>query len=210
MHAIFEQYGIELLEQESEKFAQFLALFIEYNTHTNLSAIRQRDAIIEKHFVDSLMLSGAVEDISGKILDIGTGGGFPGIPLAITYPNAHFTLLDSVGKKTRACEHFVHELALGNVEVVNGRAEEIARESRYKKSFDVVLSRATAYLPEILGYAAPFLKPEGRIFLYKTPSDDEYFDGRRALESLSLEEGNVFEYTLAGQERQILEFIKNS
>ncbi len=104
--SLFSQYNIELDPAEEAIFRKFLDLFIEYNSHTNLSAIRTPEAIVEKHFIDSLMLGNFLE-LSGKVLDIGSGGGFPGIPLKILFPKVDFTLLDSVGKKVRAMNHFI-------------------------------------------------------------------------------------------------------
>lgn len=104
--SLFSQYNIELEPAEEAVFRKFLDLFMEYNSHTNLSAIRTPEGIIEKHFIDSLMLGNFVE-LSGKVLDIGSGGGFPGIPLKILFPEVDFTLMDSVGKKVRAMNYFI-------------------------------------------------------------------------------------------------------
>lgn len=104
--ALFSEYNIELEPSEEAIFRKFLELFMEYNAHTNLSAIRTPEGVIEKHFIDSLMLGNFVE-LSGKVLDIGSGGGFPGIPLKILFPSVDFTLMDSVGKKVRAMNHFI-------------------------------------------------------------------------------------------------------
>lgn len=110
-----------------------------------------------KHFVDSAELLKFVK-LRGKILDIGTGGGFPGIPLKIFTPELDVTLLDSVGKKIRACESFIRDLELEGIRAINGRAEDVIKQEGYRKGFDFVVSRATAYLPSILLWAEPFLK----------------------------------------------------
>ena len=117
MHNTFLEHGFELAPAELEQFQKFLTLFIEYNSHTNLSAIRDEEGIIEKHFVDSLygVQAIAIEDSDRKeykLLDIGSGGGFPGIPLKIVMPELQVTLLDSVGKKVKAMNHFVENLGL--------------------------------------------------------------------------------------------------
>lgn len=104
--SLFREYNIELEPSEEAIFQKFLDLFIEYNTHTNLSAIRTPEGIIEKHFIDSLFLGNFVK-LSGKVLDIGSGGGFPGIPLKILFREVDFTLMDSVGKKARAMTQFI-------------------------------------------------------------------------------------------------------
>lgn len=117
MNTLFSSHGFELSDVELAQFEQFLALFMAYNAHTNLSAIRERDDIIEKHFVDSLygvsIASEIVEHTTTapvRLLDIGSGGGFPGIPLKIVMPELDITLLDSVGKKVKAMNHFIENL----------------------------------------------------------------------------------------------------
>jgi len=127
--SIFKNYHIELEPSEEAIFRRFLELFMEYNSHTNLSAIRTPEAIIEKHFIDSLELGRFVE-LSGRVLDIGSGGGFPGIPLKILFPDADFTLMDSVGKKVRAMNHFIEGLGLERIRAVQARAEEVVKSSK--------------------------------------------------------------------------------
>lgn len=154
----FQSYHIELSSKEEALFSRLLTLFQEYNSHTNLSAIRDEVGIIEKHFIDSVMLGNFVE-LHGKVLDIGSGGGFPGIPLRIGNPDVDFTLIDSVGKKVRAMNHFIEGLGLTGIQAVQARAEEVARLPEYRQKFNFVISRATAYLPQILEWAEPFLAP---------------------------------------------------
>ena len=123
MHSIFQKYDIELSAQELAKFQKFLEIFMQTNTQINLSAIRDEAGIIEKHFVDSIMLA-AFFDINeefpngAKIADLGTGGGFPGIPLAIVTPQADFTLIDSVAKKLKCIDDFAKKLELHNIETL--------------------------------------------------------------------------------------------
>ncbi len=189
----------------ADRFSELLKLFIEYNSHTNLSAIREPDAVTLLHFVDSCILSRYTE-LEGEVLDIGTGGGFPGIPLAIYYPEVYFTLLDSVGKKTRACEHFVKELSLPNVEVINARSETLAL--KYPGRYDVVISRATAYMPDILAWAKLLLETKGRIILLKSPSPEELSDGKIAAKKLRLRLLNTHTYDLGERSRSIFIFTR--
>lgn len=109
-----------------------------------------------KHFVDSLQLLPYLGSAK-NILDIGSGGGFPGIPLAIMRPDISLTLLDSVGKKTRATEHFIDTLKLQNIHAIQDRAENLAKNPAHAKKYDLVVSRATAYITDILPWSAPFL-----------------------------------------------------
>ena len=139
MNILFSSHGFELSESEVAQFEHFLSLFIEYNAHTNLSAIRERDDIIEKHFIDSLygvsIASEIVEHTSTtpvRLLDIGSGGGFPGIPLKLVMPEIDVTLLDSVGKKVKAMNHFVDNLGLENIRAIQDRAENLAKSPDHK------------------------------------------------------------------------------
>ena len=160
---IFTTHHFDLSADETEKFTQFLELFMTYNSHTNLSAIRDADGIIEKHFVDSLYGASIIAEslpqtTSPRLLDIGSGGGFPGIPLKIVVPELSITLLDSVGKKAKAMNHFAHELGLSGITAIQERAEILAKSPEHKESYDFVVSRATAYITDILTWAKPFLK----------------------------------------------------
>lgn len=133
MHTdIFTSHGFELDAHEIEIFERFLALFREYNAHTNLSAIRDEDGIVEKHFVDSLYGAQAIDMVSARLLDIGSGGGFPGIPLKIVIPKLQVILLDSVGKKVKAMNHFVRQLQLQGIQAIHERAELLAKTSEHK------------------------------------------------------------------------------
>lgn len=203
--SLFNQYNIELEPSEEEVFRKFLDLFIEYNSHTNLSAIRTPEGIIEKHFIDSLMLGNFVK-LSGKVLDIGSGGGFPGIPLKILFPEVDFTLMDSVGKKVRAMNHFIEWLGLIGIRAIQARAEEVSKLPEYRGQFDFVVSRATAYLPQILEWAEPFLAKDGQIILYKLASPDELTEGKKILRRLGLKLAGAEEYAIGDQERVFLIF----
>ncbi len=183
----------------------FVEAFMVYNSHTNLSAIRDKDAIWQKHIIDSLAPLSFME-LSGRLLDIGTGGGFPGIPLAIARPELRVTLLDSVGKKIKACDSFIHDLQLKNAVAHQARAESLHRDSAWRKSYDIVTSRATAYLPTLLAWAEPFMKKDGQLLVYKTPSQEEMNDGVKMARSLKLKITNLYTYELEGQERQLLQF----
>lgn len=127
MHSIFQKYHIELSEAELEKFQKFLEIFMETNSQINLSAIRDEAGIIEKHFVDSIMLAVFYELVpvplcgtgTLRVADLGTGGGFPGIPLAIVTPQAEFTLIDSVAKKLKCIDNFVEKLELTNIKTLS-------------------------------------------------------------------------------------------
>ena len=227
--SLFTSHGFELSDDELSAFEKFLALFIEYNSHTNLSAIRDEEGIVEKHFVDSLYGAGIIgealtrhvevrdilpkegeqdfslrrNDEAFRLLDIGSGWGFPGIPLQIVMPELHVTLLDSVGKKVKAMNHFIEQLELQNITAIQERAEILAKNPLHAEKYDFVVSRATAYITEILTWARPFLAKWGKIVLYKMPSDEERRDREKILKKLGLILEGELEYELGGKRRVI-------
>lgn len=159
LHELFSHYHISLSPQQKELFQKFLEYFQEYNSHTNLSAIRDEHGIVIKHFIDSV-LPLQYTYFSGSVLDIGSGGGFPGIPLKILSPDLRITLLDSVGKKVQAMNHFVQMLDLKGIVAIQERAEILAKNSQHRAKYDIVVSRATAYITDIMQWAFPFIGPE--------------------------------------------------
>ena len=203
MQELFKQYDLELSPEELQKFKKFLHIFMEKNAQINLSAIRDEDGIIEKHFIDSLMLA-ALYDVAGQVADMWTGGGFPGIPLAIVHPNTDFALIDSVAKKLRCVDEFADELELENITTVSGRAEDIGQEVAYRERFDLVVSRATAYFPVLLEYTIPLLKVWWVLAAYKLTDKEELLSIKKALKRLGAKILKVKNYTLAGQERSII------
>jgi 16S rRNA (guanine527-N7)-methyltransferase len=205
--ALFSAHGFELSDAEVLQFEALLDRFIAYNSHTNLSAIRDTEGIIVKHFIDSLYGSLAYE-MQGRILDIGSGGGFPGIPLKIIQHDLDITLLDSVWKKVKAMNYFVAELWLKNIHAIQERAEVLAKDPLHKAGYDIVTSRATAYITDILDWAVPFMKKDGRIILYKMPSPEEFMDRAKAVKKHGLTLESELKYKLADKDRVILVFRK--
>ncbi|MDP2090177.1 MAG: 16S rRNA (guanine(527)-N(7))-methyltransferase RsmG [Candidatus Gracilibacteria bacterium] len=203
MKELLKKYNIELDKEELAKFQKFLELFKEKNSQINLSAIRDDEGIIEKHFIDSIMLNVFIE-LEGKVADMGTGGGFPLIPLAITNPNVKFTGIDSVGKKLKAVNEFAEKLELNNVTTISGRAEEIGQNLDYREQFDFVTSRATAFFPTLLEYVIPLLKEGGIFAAYKLDDKEELKSAKKALSRLSAKILKVKNYNLAGQDRTIV------
>ncbi|MDD2566068.1 MAG: 16S rRNA (guanine(527)-N(7))-methyltransferase RsmG [Candidatus Gracilibacteria bacterium] len=197
---LFQKYNIKLKTSQAICFEKFLALFLEKNSKLNLSAIRDEQGIIEKHFIDSIILDNFIE-LKGKILDIGTGGGFPGIPLAITNPDCRFTLLDSTRKKIDAVNGFCKELELTNCSGIWGRADELSKLLEYKGQFDFIVSRATAYLPQIIEWSLPFLKKGGTMIFYKLYDEKEIEDGIRFIKKYNLKLSSDFSYEIGGQNR---------
>lgn len=211
LYQIFLDHNFELSETEKYQFQIFLESFQEYNSHTNLSAIRDEKGIVEKHFVDSLYGAIIIQNLEidhGNILDIWSGWGFPGIPLKIVLPNFSVTLLDSVGKKTRAQNIFIEKIGLSDIAGIQNRAEILSKNPEYAQKFDIVVSRATAYISEIIVYAKPFLKKNGKILLYKMPSDEESRDRNQALKKHNLILKNTLSYNLGDKKRVIYHIEK--
>ncbi|MBS9783916.1 16S rRNA (guanine(527)-N(7))-methyltransferase RsmG [Candidatus Gracilibacteria bacterium] len=207
--SFFQTYKIRLSKEQEILFQKFLKLFIEYNSHTNLSAIREESDIVEKHFVDSLFtLDFLRENNLKKIIDIGSGGGFPGIPLKIADNSLQMMLLDSVKKKTDAQAYFCEKLGLENIKSIRDRAENLHKNGEFYQHYDAVVSRATAYITKIVPWSVPFIKNGGYILLYKTPSQEERSEIPKLLKKYHLVQKKSILYSLAEQEREILVFQK--
>ena len=187
---------------------KYLEILLDYNSHTNLTAIREEKTIIEKHFLDSLLLQNLLKDGDKTLIDIGTGAGFPGMMLAIFNEDKKFTLLDSVRKKTDFLELIKNELSLNNVEVINGRAEEIIKDRREK--YDVGLCRGVSKLSVILEYEIPFLKVNGRFLPQKMVGIDEVKNSSNALKVLNSKILKEYEFKLpfSNEDRLVIEILK--
>lgn len=207
MQEVFKKYNLELDAAEIETFEKFLKIFKEKNSQINLSAIREDDAIIEKHFVDSIMINifidfeATIEWSKVKVADLGTGWGFPLLPLAIVNPDVSFTWIDSVGKKLKAIDEFTKELELHNVETINGRAEDLGQDLNHREQYDYVVSRATAFMPTLLEFTIPLLKVGGLFIAYKLWDKDELKSAKKALHKLWAKIHKVKNYKLWDQER---------
>ncbi len=216
MKQILKKYSLELEKYEEEKFEKFLEIFIEKNAQINLSAIREPDDIIEKHFIDSLLLNIFVE-LEWQVADLGTGGWFPLIPLAITNPDTEFTGIDSVGKKIKVVNDFIETLDIPNAHAIQSRFEDAGQDDAYRASFDFVVSRATAFLPVLLEYSIPLLKVGGVLCAYKLDDGaltqslpkgekkpSELQQSKKALSKLWAKILKVKNYTIWDQKRVII------
>ena len=203
-----EKIKVSYDEDKIEKSLKYLEILLDYNSHTNLTAIREEKAIIEKHFLDSLLLHNLLKEEDKTLIDIGTGAGFPGMMLAIFNKNKKFTLLDSVRKKTDFLELVKTELNLKNVEIINGRAEEIIKDRREK--YDVGLCRGVSNLSVILEYEIPFLKVNGRFLPQKMVGTDEVKNSSNALKVLNSKILREYEFKLpfSNEDRLIIEILK--
>ena len=168
-----EALGLELNDTQISQFEAYYRLLTEWNRKVNLTRIVDREEVQMKHFLDSLSLLRALPsgDLSGlRVLDVGSGPGFPGVPLKIAFPSVRLLLLDSVGKKTRFLEHLIELLKLDRVDVSTARAETLAHDPGYRQTFDLVVSRSVATLRALLELTLPFSKIGGRVVLQKDAS----------------------------------------
>lgn len=195
-------------EEKINKSLKYLQLLQDYNSHTNITAIRNEKDIIEKHFVDSLLLQTLIRDEDKKIIDIGTGAGFPGMMLAIFNPDKEFTLLDSIQKKTKFLELVKEELDLKNIEIICGRAEEVVENRR--EIYDLGLCRGVSNLSVILEYEIPFIKVHGRFLPQKMVGTEEVVTAENALKVLSSKILKQYKFNLpySNEERLVIEIYK--
>ncbi len=187
--AQFEQ-GLRLLDlrisaQQLEQFMLYRRELLEWNSRFNLTAITDPGDILIKHFLDSLSLLTIYPQERARALDIGAGAGFPGLPLKIMRPHWRVVLLEATGKKVVFLQHMIEVLRLQDIEAVQGRAEDMARQPAYRSTFDLVAARAVASLPTLLEYAAPYCRVGGvMIFLKKGDLDEEVARGKQAAAQL--------------------------
>jgi len=166
--AVRELLGRDLSRCQLDAFTWYSSELREWNRRFNLTAIKDPAEIEIRHFLDSLTCILAIgTDVGDQIVDVGTGAGFPGIPIKILYPNMSLTLVEATGKKAEFCNHVVGGLGLKKVQVVHGRAEDIARDSTHREVYDIALARAVAPLQVLVEYLLPFLRLGGRAIAQK-------------------------------------------
>ncbi|MCB2313141.1 16S rRNA (guanine(527)-N(7))-methyltransferase RsmG [Clostridium tagluense] len=166
--------GLEFNEKKYEQFMRYKDLIQEWNEKVNLTAIKEDEEIVKKHFIDSIKVFKFKELKSAKnIIDIGTGGGFPGIPMNLIKPEINIVLLDSLNKRINFLNEVIKELQLKNIKAIHGRAEDFAQEKQYREKFDVAVSRAVANLTVLSEFCIPYVKVGGYFVAMKGPAVEE-------------------------------------
>ena len=168
-----------------EQFLRYRQELLDWNTRMNLTAITGPEEVLIKHFLDSLSVLTVYDHPRTRLLDIGSGAGFPGLPLKIVRPQWQVVLVEATRKKVAFLQHMIETLQLKNVEAVHARAEDVGHKQEYRAAFDVVTARAVASLPALLEYTAPFCRVGGQIILLKKGAlEDELAQGKRAASEL--------------------------
>ena len=214
MNKGLEEISLTLSEKQKEQFFQYYEMLIEWNKVMNLTAITELDEVVTKHFMDSLLLVKVIADIQEKpykCIDVGTGAGFPGIPLKIAYPHLKVTLLDSLQKRIKFLNEVVTQLGLKDVETIHGRAEDFAKPSMKRESYDVCVSRAVANLSSLSEYCLPYVNQNGYFIPYKSGKvDEELLESKKAVFVLGgkIEEEVKFELPDSDISRSLIKIKK--
>lgn len=191
-------FGVTLTPEQIGQFLKYFELLVEWNGFMNLTAITDYDEVMKKHFVDSLSLIKTFDVTANvKLIDVGTGAGFPGLALKIAYPNLQVTLLDSLNKRIHFLDEVITQLGLTGVETVHGRAEDYAKPDKLRSKFDLCVSRAVANMSTLSEYCLPFVKIGGEFISYKSEKiNEELVAAKNAIAILGGKFDRSTEFTL--------------
>lgn len=201
-----DELGIPLTEHQINQFYLYYQKLIEWNQVMNLTAITEMGDVVTKHFLDSLSLVKAVENLGTEeksMIDVGTGAGFPGIPLKIAYPKLSVTLLDSLNKRVKFLDEIITQLGLEKIQTIHGRAEDFGRNPDYREQYDICVSRAVANVATLSEYCLPFVKVNGIFVSYKSgKAEEELAAGKRAIQLLGGTITEVVRFQLSGTDAE--------
>lgn len=208
-----KQLGIELSDEQCKQFQLYYEHLVEKNKVMNLTGITEKDEVIDKHFIDSLLLA-KHKDLTGEltVLDLGTGAGFPGIPLKIAFPNLKITLLDSLNKRIKFLDEVIEMLGLEGIETIHGRAEDFAKKGKLRDHFDLCVSRAVANLSSLSEYCIPYVKKGGYFIPYKSGNiEEELEQATKAVHTLGGSMEGVEKFQIPGTDiSRTFVFIKKT
>ena len=196
MMELSKKINTQLNDEQITKYFKFMNLLLEWNEKINLTAITEFNDVILKHFIDSMTVLKYIENKS-SIIDVGTGAGFPGIPIAIMKNDIKITLLDSLNKRINFLNEVSHELNINNIETIHGRAEELGQNKKYREIYDIAVSRAVANMTTLSEYLIPFVKVGGICICMKGPDiQQEMEQAKFAIKELGGEILNIEEFVL--------------
>lgn len=216
LQSLLAGIDIHLTSQQAELFETYCLELLEWNKKFNLTAIEEEEEIIIKHFYDSLLgmkIKGWKGN--GMLLDMGSGAGFPGIPLKIVNPWLDITLVDSLKKRVGFLEHIIQILGLDHSRAIHGRGEDIGQDDKHREKYDVVVSRAVAKMPVLAEYCLPLVKPGGYFLAYKGPEGhEEMLGAAKAITILGGKEDETRQFLLppddSGRTLLAIEKIRNT
>ena len=203
--ADLKEWNLQLSEEQLAQLETYYEMLVEKNKVMNLTAITEYEDVLKKHFLDSLALSRIVnlKEKKVKLLDMGTGAGFPGIPLKIVFPDLEITLMDSLNKRIVFLQEVIKELGLTGITAIHGRAEEAALKSEYREKYDFCVSRAVARLVSLTEFCLPFVKQGGSFIPYKSGEiKEELQEAKFAIRELGGEYKTTYEYILPNSDIQ--------